>query len=284
MKKIISLLLVFALICAPAFADNSKVERSRINSTNISFLAASSGLTFYNTADQTTNYEKLTGNFVSNEFWFLSTKGGTGTVRDIGFGYTTAGATGGAIKVQGDTLPYTQIWAPASTSTSTSGHINLAVGNSGALNASSGTQYFTVINSTWNQSSTAANVDLYLNRTETAIGTGQNDFLNMAIAGSTKARVDRTGHIYIDATNTTGGTTGNQTINKPSGTVNFAAAATAITVTNSTVTTSSIVLGVARTADATCSVKNIVPGSGSFVINMTAGCTAETSVGFVVIN
>lgn len=88
----------------------------------------------------------------------------------------------------------------------------------------------------------------------------------------------------LDRTITAGGTTGNQTINKPTGTVNFAAAATAITVTNAMCTTSSIVLAITRTNDATCSVKNVVPGSGSFVINMTAGCTGETSVGFVVFN
>lgn len=83
---------------------------------------------------------------------------------------------------------------------------------------------------------------------------------------------------------TTGGTTGDQTINLMNGTVNFAAAASSLTVTNSTVNASSIVLATARTNDSTCSVKNVVSGAGSFVINMTAGCTAETSVGFLVLN
>jgi hypothetical protein len=83
---------------------------------------------------------------------------------------------------------------------------------------------------------------------------------------------------------TAGGTTGAQVINKPAGTVNFAAGATAITVTNSTVNTSSLINAMARTNDATCSVKNVVSGAGSFVINMTAACTAETSVAFWVWN
>jgi len=90
--------------------------------------------------------------------------------------------------------------------------------------------------------------------------------------------------LQLNRTITAGGTTGNQTINKPAGTVNFAGGASAITVTNSLVTTSSIISVVARTNDATCSVKNYVPASGSFVINMTAACTAETSVGFIVTN
>lgn len=90
--------------------------------------------------------------------------------------------------------------------------------------------------------------------------------------------------LYSDQTITAGGTTGNQTINKAAGTVNFAAAATSLTVTDSLVTTSSTIYTMPRTDDATCTVKNVVPSSGSFVITMTAACTAETSVGFLVIN
>lgn len=90
------------------------------------------------------------------------------------------------------------------------------------------------------------------------------------------------GDIQIARTITAGGTTGAQTINKLSGTVNFAAAATALTVTNSFVTTSSIVFCVIRTNDTTATIKNVVPGTGSFVITLTAGATAETSVGFLV--
>lgn len=96
--------------------------------------------------------------------------------------------------------------------------------------------------------------------------------------------VTATDGFNADRTITAGGTTGAQTINKMSGTVNFAAAATSITVTNSLSTTSSIIYATTRTNDSTCTVKNVVPGSGSFVINMTAACTAETSVGFMVTN
>ena len=83
---------------------------------------------------------------------------------------------------------------------------------------------------------------------------------------------------------TAGGTTGNQTINKPAGTVNIAGGSNSVTITNSTVSANSIVFAVARTNDATCSIKNVVSAAGSFVINMTANCTAETSVGFLVTN
>ena len=96
--------------------------------------------------------------------------------------------------------------------------------------------------------------------------------------------IDDIGKITMPSTVTPGATTGDQVINQPSGTVNFAAAATAITVTNSLVSATSIVLAVVRTNDSTAVIKNVVPGAGSFVITLNAAATAETSVGFVVFN
>lgn len=93
-----------------------------------------------------------------------------------------------------------------------------------------------------------------------------------------------TGALIFPVTITAPATTGGQTINKISGTINFAAGETANTVTDSLVTANSIISVVARTNDVTCLVKNYVPTAGSFVINMTAACTAETSVGFFIIN
>jgi len=90
--------------------------------------------------------------------------------------------------------------------------------------------------------------------------------------------------IVQSSTITPGGTTGARTINKPTGTVNFAAGASSLVVTNSVVSTSSIVFAVVRTNDTTAAIKNVVPGSGSFTINLTAAATAETSVGFIVFN
>jgi hypothetical protein len=93
-----------------------------------------------------------------------------------------------------------------------------------------------------------------------------------------------TGKIVQDATNTAPGTTGNQTINKPTGSVNIAASGTTVTVTNSYCTASSIVYAVIRNDDATASIKNVVPSSGSFTINLSAAATAEISIGFIIFN
>ena len=107
------------------------------------------------------------------------------------------------------------------------------------------------------------------------------------LTGSTlteRMRVTASGALMLENTVTAGGTTGNQTINKMSGTVNFAGGGSTLTVTNSLCTTSSIVFATIRTNDATATIKNVVPGSGSFVITLTAAATAETSVGFFVVN
>jgi len=108
--------------------------------------------------------------------------------------------------------------------------------------------------------------------------------LNMQVAGVGRFKISSAGKPTYDSTITAGGTTGNQTINKPSGTVNIAAAGTTVTVTNSLVSTSSIVIAVVRTNDTTAYIKNVVPGAGSFVINLGAAATAEVSIGFIVNN
>lgn len=108
-----------------------------------------------------------------------------------------------------------------------------------------------------------------------------NKILSMLTTGITL----HVGILSVPKTITPALTTGNQTIDKIAGTVNIAAGGSSVTVTNSTVNTSSIVLAVIRTADATLtSIKNVVPGSGSFVITGNAVATADTSIGFVVIN
>jgi len=97
-------------------------------------------------------------------------------------------------------------------------------------------------------------------------------------------RLKAAGNHVVPTTVTAAGTTGAQTINKVSGTVNFAAGASSLVVTNSLVSANSIVIAVVRTNDTTALIKNVVPGSGSFTINLNANATTETSVGFFVIN
>lgn len=92
------------------------------------------------------------------------------------------------------------------------------------------------------------------------------------------------GKLNFPSTVTPGGTTGDQTINAPSGTVNMEPGATVLVVTNSLCRATSIVLPVLRTADSSATIKNVVPADGHFTINFDFAPLAETSIGFLVIN
>ena len=113
---------------------------------------------------------------------------------------------------------------------------------------------------------------------------GTNALLVRNSTPSDLYKIENDGKISYWATNTAAGNTGPQTINRPSGTVNFGIGASSLVVTNSLCTTSSIVFPTVRTNDATAYIKNVVPAAGSFTINLGAPATAETSVGFFIIN
>ena len=88
-----------------------------------------------------------------------------------------------------------------------------------------------------------------------------------------------------DITLTTAGTTGAQTIDKPVGSVNLAAAATSLVVTSSLVGTAAntIVLLTVGSNDATTKSCAVVVGTGQFTIYPDAAPTAETVVFFQII-
>jgi hypothetical protein len=124
-------------------------------------------------------------------------------------------------------------------------------------------------------------------------GVGGKAILAVAPAGSSgtskNALVDifavsPTTGLEVYRTITPSGTTGAQTIHRPSGTANIAAAGNSVTVTNSMVSANSIVMATLLTNDATATIKNVVPTSGSFTINLTSAATSEVSIGFVLFN
>jgi hypothetical protein len=92
------------------------------------------------------------------------------------------------------------------------------------------------------------------------------------------------GDVQLGKTVTAGGTTGAQTINKTVGTVNFAAAATSLVVTNSLVTANSIITATVGTNDTTMKSVAVVAAAGSFTLHANAAATAETRVNFHVFN
>lgn len=83
---------------------------------------------------------------------------------------------------------------------------------------------------------------------------------------------------------TPAGTTGARTINQLAGSVNFAAAASSLVVTNNLVTVNSVIIATVRTADGTLMSVQAVGGNGSFTLFGNAAATAEARVDFVVFN
>lgn len=91
-------------------------------------------------------------------------------------------------------------------------------------------------------------------------------------------------NLEVPSTITAGGVTGAQVINKMSGSVNFAAGASTLVVTNSLVTTQSIVIAIVATNDATMKTVSVTQTAGSFTLTANASATAETRVNFFVTN
>lgn len=103
-------------------------------------------------------------------------------------------------------------------------------------------------------------------------------------AGAGNATFTVDGQFQVPYTNTAGGTTGAQTINKISGSVNFAAAAQTLVVTNSFALTTSHIFVQVEGTDTTAKTARVTKASGSFTITLDAAATAETKVSFFVLN
>lgn len=102
---------------------------------------------------------------------------------------------------------------------------------------------------------------------------------NTAITGIISAT-----SLNLNKTITAAGTTGAQTINKATGTVNFAASAASLVVTNSLVDANSIINCTVGTNDATMKSAQAIAAAGSFTIYPNAVPTAETRVNFCLTN
>lgn len=106
----------------------------------------------------------------------------------------------------------------------------------------------------------------------------------MFVGNNQNMNLQGTGHYRMAKTITAAGTTGGQTINKPSGSVNFAGTAQSMIVTNSIVDANSIIMATVATDDSTAKSVVAVPGAGVFTLKLNAAATAETRVQFLITN
>jgi hypothetical protein len=240
---------------------------------------ATSGFQLYNTTDQTTNYERFEFLWLTNALELRTVLGGTGTARNL-----KLSAANGAIMIM--RVPNVggsfQFDAPASSLASQIGW--RFSGN--ANTATSGTCIGLSVTTNYTQASgNAANTDLLVNRTQTNVGSGIQRLIDLQVGGTTMFAVDNIGGLTLSKTVTATGTTGAQTINKASGSVNFAAAATSLVVTNSLVTANSIIVATVATNDTTMTNVTAVAAAGSFTLrSQPSAPTGEVRVNFIITN
>jgi hypothetical protein len=167
----------------------------------------------------------------------------------------------------------------------TTGESNSAIGRAAQQYLANGSTAATIAdNSVYIGANTKQSADSVTNENVfgyNATGIGSN---SCVIGSSAVTKCQLYGDIILDKTVTAAGTTGAQTINKTVGSVNFAAAASSLAVTNSRVTTASVIVATVATDDATMKSVVAVSAAGSFTLTANAAATAETRVNFIVIN
>lgn len=170
--------------------------------------AATAGLAQYNTADQTTNYERVRGVWSANAYYLGHEWAGTGTSRTLHLGVAAAvgnslaSGSGRFISIK----PTTPFYALNLGSTGLTGNIFDYSGSTMA--ASSSTQTAFAINPTINQSSTAGYTALLINPTESAVGSGSRYLLDVQVGSVSRFRVESsstaTNHALVSAVNGSG--------------------------------------------------------------------------------
>jgi len=119
----------------------------------------------------------------------------------------------------------------------------------------------------------SANISIIENSSITLLGiTG-----NLQLIGSANTFI-------LPTTNRVTVTTDAQTINKARRKVNFSAGTSTLVVTNSFITTASLVQIKIEGNDATAKFTTVPLSSGSFTIILNTNATAETKVSFIIIN
>lgn len=148
------------------------------------------GIRVFNTADQVTNYEGLNIGWVANVATIQAAFAGTGSPRVLSL---VAGSTSLNIA----SLPTGNFIAAILSATSVAGRVGHTI-TGGQWTQTSGSNVFSSLTPTYNQATgTAANTDLLINRTETAIGSGAQYLIQTQVGGVNKFLVSNTGAVSI---------------------------------------------------------------------------------------
>jgi len=144
--------------------------------------STATGIALYNTADQTTNYERAISFWSSNVYVIGTYKGGTGTVRDISIrGNSSEVLIGTASSNYGVTIKRDDT------------SYDIAQVTTNNMTKSSGTQIVLGINPTVSQSGTAGYTALKIGVTENTTGSGTKLLADFQVGGVSKFKVDNAG-------------------------------------------------------------------------------------------
>jgi len=150
--------------------------------------STATGIALYNTADQTTNYERVRQYWTGNVYNIYGEIAGTGSVRVIrlsAFGNATQALQLNATSTSG----FIQAIGTSSTASA------IVLNASGTLSSSSGVQYGITVQPTLNQSSTAGYTALLVNPTETATGSGTKLLADFQVGGTSLVRISNAGAV-----------------------------------------------------------------------------------------
>lgn len=136
--------------------------------------------TFYNTADETTNYERMRMGWAGNIFNFDNRSGGAATGRSLLF---RAGGSSSATFTMSADATLTQGYFEVSRSTS--GTDDTYISTIGTNTSSSGVIQGLYLGNTLNQSGTAGYTALKINPTETSLGSGVKNLIQAGTSTNT---------------------------------------------------------------------------------------------------
>lgn len=187
--------------------QNAGTERIRLDSgtgaigllTNspgysLTIASAGNGIALYNTADETTNYERGILAWSSNQFIINAISAGTGTTRNLVLSSVTNTGSSSALSIRRGGTSDTNFTFTASASGSA---IRSNLRTISSISSTSGTYVEVEITPTIGQTSTAGYTALLINPTETTTGSGSKLFADFQIGGTTRFSVSNTGDIAM---------------------------------------------------------------------------------------
>lgn len=156
-------------------------------------LSTGNALALYNTADQTTNYERLRMFWNSSIATIGTESGGTGSGRNLVL-QASNGAALATLTLSRTVTPFLTANVGSSTSTG-----NIYSFTSGSLAPSSSSVNVLAVNPTIATTGTGGYTCLLVNPTDSSSGTGLKNLLDLQVGSSSKARVDSTGQVVGSA-------------------------------------------------------------------------------------